>query len=53
MGVVGWLMPSHGYSIPGNVPLPVVVEDEWTPGPVWKGVKNIARPGFDLRTVHP
>jgi len=48
-----WLTPSLGYSIPGNVPIHDVVEVEWTRGPVWKDVENLAPPGFDPRTVHP
>jgi len=53
MGVGGWLMPSPGYCVPRKFPLPVVMEVEWTPGPVWMGVENLAPPVFDSRIVHP
>ena len=52
MGVSGWLMPSPGCCIAGNISMPLVVEIEWTPGPVWTGVENLAPPGFDPCTVH-
>ena len=38
----------------GKVPVPIVQEAGWAPGPVWTGVENLAPPpGFDPRTVQP
>ena len=36
---------------PGKDPVPIVQEGGWAPGPVWTGVKNLALPGFNPRTV--
>jgi hypothetical protein len=33
--------------------VPIVQEAIWAPEPVWTCVENLARPGFDPRTVHP
>jgi hypothetical protein len=49
----GWSAPCPGRFTPGNDPVPIVQEAGWAPGPVWACAKNLAPPGFDLRTVQP
>jgi hypothetical protein len=39
--------------IPGKVPVLIVQEAGWAPGPVWTGAENFVPPGFDPRTVRP
>ena len=43
-------MPWPGHLTPGNDPVPIAQEAGWVPGPVWKGVTNLAP---DPQTVHP
>ena len=31
---------------PGKVPVPIVQEAGWVPGPVWTGAENLARTGI-------
>jgi hypothetical protein len=38
----GWSAPRPGRFIPGKVPVPIVQEAGWTPGPVWTCAKNLA-----------
>ena len=33
--------------------VPIVQEAGWAPGPVWTGAENLARSGFDPRTIQP
>jgi hypothetical protein len=38
---------------PGKDPVPIVQEAGWAPGPVWTVAENLAKSGFDPRTVQP
>jgi len=38
---------------PGKVPVSILQEAGWAPGPVWTGGKSRPPPGFDTRTVQP
>jgi hypothetical protein len=42
----GWLTPRPGRFIPGKVPVPIVKEAGWAPGPVWTCAKNQAPNGI-------
>jgi hypothetical protein len=37
----------------GNVPVPIVQEAEWAPGPVWTGAENLLHRDSIPRTVQP
>jgi hypothetical protein len=39
--VGGWSRPRPGRFTPGKVPVPIVEEAGWPPGPVWTGAGNI------------
>ena len=57
----GWSAPLSVRFRPGNIPLPLVQEAGWAPGPVWTGAKNLAparirtpdRPGRDNSLSRP
>jgi hypothetical protein len=38
----GWSAPRPGLFTPGKNPVPIVQEDGWAPGPIWKCSKNLA-----------
>jgi hypothetical protein len=38
--------PRPGRSTPGKEPVPIVLEAEWAPGPVWTGAENLAPTGI-------
>ena len=38
----GWLTPRPGRFTPGRVPVPIVQEAGWAPGPVPTGAENLA-----------
>ena len=38
----GWSTPRPDRFTPGKDPVTIVQEDGWAPGPVWKGVENLA-----------
>ena len=49
---MGWevSLTPRPLSTPGKVPVPIVQEAEWAPGPVWTA-ENLAPLGFDPRRV--
>ena len=38
---------------PGKVPVPIVQENGWAPGPVWTGAENLSPAGTRPQTVQP
>ena len=38
----GWSKTRPDRFTPGKDPVPIVMEAEWAPGPVWKGAENLA-----------
>ena len=42
----GWSAPRPGRFTPGKVPVPIVQEAGWAPGPVWTGAENLAPTGI-------
>ena len=46
-----WLTSRLGRFTLENEPVPIVLEAEWVPGPVWMGAENVAPTGFDPRTA--
>jgi hypothetical protein len=50
---VAWSLPRSGRFTPEIDQVPIVQETGWAPDPVWTCAKNLAPPGFDLRTVQP
>ena len=52
MGLGGPIPRHHPLYRRERVPVPIVQEAGWAPGPVWAGAENLASaPGFDPRTV--
>jgi hypothetical protein len=46
LGGGGWSAPRLGRCTPGKVPVPIVQEARWAPGPVWTCAKNLAPTGI-------
>jgi hypothetical protein len=42
----GWTAPRPGRFTPGKVPVHIVQEAGWAPGPVWTCAKNLAPTGI-------
>ena len=53
LGGSGRLTSRPSCFTPGNDPVPIVYEGEWTSGPVWRALENLHLPGFVSRTVQP
>jgi hypothetical protein len=46
-----WSATRPGRFTPGKVPVPIVQEAGWAPGPDWACAKNLVPPGFDPWTL--